>query len=558
MNLMRKHIILLLSFIGLFDSLYLWWVYTSPSRPLICLGTGCDVARASSYSHFMGLPLPMYGAVMYAVLALLAVAESLGGRPLNRPIRWVTLVLSAAGLAASAVLTGIEAFVLHAWCAWCVASAITVLLIFLLALYGVKKPSEPPTGTGALTAVRGQFVLFIIALIAGSAAFVHLAHSGEMAAPKPVAASTLQARLVRPDSHATGNLGSPVTVVEFGDFECPMCGLAQKSVEKMLAQYGSKIRFVFRQFPLASVHPQAEKAAEASECAAAQGKFWQADKLFYQNQADLSLEALKRYAATLGLNATEFDACLSSGKMAARVQQDIADGKALGVVGTPTFFVGQKRIVGPPGYDNLSALIAQELVAAQPQTAEPQTAQNTATGESAAPDQRSAQSGSKKAISPAAAAASTPGSSGLATGNPFGGNPISALQGTSSLACSPNEAKLVQPTLVRTPEAKVLFESNPKPVFVDVREPDAFAAGHIQGALNIPVEDIASKWKALPKDKILIFYEGGDRGGSPDDVCAFSRAAARVLLQNGYAKSNVKVYQDGLKGWRQAGLPVSK
>lgn len=556
MNLMRKHLILLLSFIGLFDSIYLWWVYTSPSRPLICLGTGCDVARASSYSHFMGLPLPMYGAVMYAVLALLAVAESLGGRPLNRPVRWVTLVVSAAGLAASAALTGVEAFVLHAWCAWCVASAITVLLIFLLALYGVKKPSEPPTGASALTAIRGQFILFIIALTAGSAAFVHLAHSGEMAAPKPVPAATLQAHLVRADSHATGNLESPVTVVEFGDFECPMCGLAQQSVEKMLAQYGSKIRFVFRQFPLTSVHPQAEKAAEASECAATQGKFWQADKLFYEQQSDLSVEALKRYASTLGLNTAEFDACLSSGQMAPRVEQDVADGKALGVVGTPTFFVGHNVIVGPPNYDNLSAMIAQELVAAQPQPA-----QNTARAQAAAPKQSNRQSNAQNEAnkpSPAASAASAPTSSGLAAGNPFGGNPISALQGTSSLACSPNEAKLEQPTLIRTPEAKALFEGSSKPVFVDVREPNDFAAGHIKGALDIPVEDITAKWNTLPKDKILIFYEGGDRGGSPDDVCAFSRAAARVLLEHGYSKSNVKVYQDGLKGWRQAGLPVSR
>lgn len=550
---MRKHLILLLSFFGLFDSIYLWWVYTSPSRPLVCLGTGCDVARASSYSHFWGLPLPMYGTLMYAVLALLAVAESLGGRPLNRPIRYVTLAVSVAGLAASAALTGVEAFVLHAWCAWCVASAIAVLLIFLLALYGVKKASEPPTGATALTAIRGQFVLLIIALIAGSAAFVHLAHSGEMAAPRLVAVATLQAHLVRPDSHATGNLESPVTVVEFGDFECPMCGLAQKSVEKMLAQYGSKIRFVFRQFPLTSVHPQAEKAAEASECAAAQGKFWEADKLFYEKQSDLSVEALKRYAATLGLNTAEFDRCLSSGQMASRVQQDVADGKALGVVGTPTFFVGHKVIVGPPNYENLSAMIAQELVATQP----PIT-QNAALAQGAAPGHNNAQSEPKRANPPSSAVESAPASAGLAVGNPFGGNPISAVQGTASLACSPNEAKLQQPALIRTPEVKALFEHNPKPMFIDVREPDDFAAGHIPSAVNIPVEDISAKWNTLPKDRILIFYEGGDRGGSPDDVCAFSRAAARVLLEQGYPKSNVKVYQDGLQGWRKAGLPVSR
>ncbi|MGH9397929.1 MAG: thioredoxin domain-containing protein, partial [Terriglobia bacterium] len=484
---MRKHLILLLSLIGLFDSIYLWWVYTSPSHPLICLGTGCDVARASTYSHLWGLPLPLYGAVMYGVLALLAVAESLGGRALNPVIRYATLAVSAAGFVASLGLTGVEAFVLHAWCAWCVASAITVTLIFLLAIYSVAKPSEPPVEARALSAVRGQFVLFIIALIVGIAAFVHLAHSGEMAPPKPVSVAVLEERLVRPDSHATGNLQSSVTVVEFGDFECPMCGLAQKSVEKMLDQYGSRIRFVFRQFPVASLHPQAEKAAEASECAADQGKFWEAEKLLYQKQSDLSMEALKRDAGDIGLNPIQFDACLSSGKMAPRVQQDIADGKAVGVQGTPTFFVGHRRIVGPPNYTDLAAMINEDLARAGVQAASSPPASSPASNKTQA------------APPPASSAPSSPApSGGLGAGNPFGGGALAGVQGTASLACSPNEAQLEQPTLIRTPEAKALFEGNPKPLFIDVREPDAFAAAHIQGAINIPVEDITQKWSSLP------------------------------------------------------------
>ncbi|MGH9772659.1 MAG: thioredoxin domain-containing protein [Candidatus Acidiferrales bacterium] len=550
---MRKHLILLLSFIGLFDSIYLWWVYASPSHPLICLGTGCDVARASTYSHLWGLPLPLFGAVMYGVLALLAVAESLGGRALNPPIRYATLAVSAAGFAASLGLSGVEAFVLHAWCAWCVASAIIVTLIFLLAIYGVARPSEPPVEARALSAVRGQFVLFIVALIVGIAAFVHLAHSGEMAPPKPVSAAVLEEHLVRPDSHATGNLQSPVTVVEFGDFECPMCGLAQKGVEKMLDQYGSSIRFVFRQFPLASVHPQAEKAAEASECAADQGKFWEAEKLFYQKQSDLSVKALEQDAGDLGLNTSEFDACLSSGKMKARVQQDVADGRAVGVQGTPTFFVGQRRIVGPPSYTNLAAVIDAELARA----GVPSPAANPTSSPSSAAPPGSGNT-QNSAAPPAPVSASATGSASLGAANPFGGGAIATLQGTASLACNPDEAKLEQPTLIGTPEAKALFEGSPKPLFIDVREADAFEKVHIQGAINIPVEDITQKWSTLPKGKVLVFYEAGDRGGSPNDVCAFSRAAGRVMLQHGYDKADVKVYQDGLKGWQQAGLPISR
>lgn len=549
---MRKFFVLLLSLFGLFDSIYLWWVYTSPSRPLVCLGTGCDVARASSYSHVFGLPLPFFGAVMYGVLALLAVAESLGGGSLNAPIRYVTLIISAAGFVASLGLSGVEAFVLHAWCAWCVASAIAVALILLLSIYGVVKPPQPLEPPSALTTLRAQFVLFIIALLAGSAAFVHLAHSGEMALPKPASAAALEQHLVRPDSHATGDLQSPVTVVEFGDFECPICGLAQKSVSRMLDQYGSKVRFVFRQFPLSSAHPQAEKAAEASECAAAQGKFWEADKLFYQNQADLSVAALNRYAAQMGLNTTDFGACLASGKMASRVGQDIADGKALGVTGTPTFFVGHQEIYGPPNYDELSAMLNEQLAQAGINGA-PHQAPASAPAPSGASAPATATAAGMNASMAASSSAADNG--GLGSQNPFGGG-TGALGGGSPLACSPDEAKLAQPTLIRTPDAKKLFEGNPKAVFVDVRDAQEYAAGHIPGAVSMPLDDIAQKWTTLPKNKVIVLYEGGTRGGSPADVCAFSRAAGRFVLARGFDKASVKVYQDGLKGWKEAGMPV--
>lgn len=535
---MRKFLILALSFVGLFDSLYLLWAYTSPSHPLVCLGTGCDVARASSYAHLWGLPLPLFGVAMYGALALLAVAEAIGGSVLYPVVRYAVLVISGAGFVASLALSGIEAFVLHAWCAWCVLSAIVVTLILILAVYGVARPRPPLDSASALRAVRMQFILLIIAIIAGSAAFAHLLNSGEMAPAKPVSEATLNERLVRPDSHATGNLNSPVTVVEFGDFECPMCGLAQKTVEQMLKDYGDKVRFVFRQYPLVDAHHQAEKAAEASECAAEQGKFWQAEDLLYQKQSDLSVDALKSYAQQLGLDTGKFDECLSSGKMKDRVQQDIADGKAVGVAGTPTFFVGHEKIVGPPKYAELSELLDRQLASHGTLSAGAAAPGNP--GNSAQP------SGS-------------PQSNGLGAGAALGGGSVfSQMQAQSSLACNPNEAQQQQPTLIRTPEAKKLFEGNPKPLFVDVRSAQEFAAGHIPGAMNLPVEDVPQQWNKLPQNQVIVFYEGGERSGSPDDVCAFSRAAARVVLSHGFDKAKVKVYQDGLKDWEKAGLPVQR
>ncbi len=551
---MRRFLILALSLIGLFDSIYLLWVYTSPSHPLVCLGTGCDVARASSYSQLWGLPLPLFGVAMYGALALLAFGESLGGSVLYAVIRYATLAIAAVGFIASLVLSGIEAFVLHAWCAWCVLSAVTVVLIFAFAIYGVARPGPPPQGSAALSAARGQFILFILALIIGIPAFIRLSRSGEaVPAPQQPAAAALDARLVRPASHATGDLQSPVTVVEFGDLECPMCGLAQKTVLKMLQQYGRKVRFVFRHFPLTSIHPQAEKAAEATECAGEQGKFWQAEELFYQKQPDLSVDALKRYAAQLGLDTQKFDECLSSGRMAARVQQDIADAKALGVHWPPTFFVGHQMLIGAPDYTELSHLLDQQLadhaaVAASAQTPGSSSAPSTS------PAKPSASASSGTAAAPL-------GSSPFPSSNPgttLGGNVFSQAQPQSALACNPDEAKLEQPTLIHTPEAEKLFKSDPKPLFVDVRSAQDFAKGHIPGAINIPVEEIQQKWNTLPRNQVIVFYEGGERSGSPDDVCAFSRAAARIALSNGFDKARVKVYQEGLKGWESAGLPVAR
>jgi protein-disulfide isomerase/rhodanese-related sulfurtransferase len=487
---------------------------------------------------------------MYGALAILCFAEALSGSLLGEAIRFLVLIISAGGVLASGILMGIEAFRLHAWCAWCVLSAVVVTLIFILAIDGVRRPSLPSESLAALNAVRGQFVLFVIALAVGIAAFVHLAHSGEFALAKPASAAVLDQRLVRPDSHVTGNPQSPVAVVEFGDFECQMCKLAQASVEQMLKQFGSRIRFVFRQFPMSSVdahmHPEAEKAAEASECAAEQGKFWQADQLFFQKQPDLSVANLESYASQLGLNTSQFDQCLSSGAMASRVHQDFQDGWAVGVRGTPTFFVGHQMIAGPPNYPELAQLLDDQLAGHGAATAQ---------GGSTPPPGANLNSGGAPPSSngPQAASSSPGGAGTLGVASPF-----AQIQQSNPLTCNANESSMPQPTLIRTPEAQRLFEASPKPVFVDVREPRKFAAGHITGAINIPVEEIEQKWNRLPKDRMIVFYEGGEQGGSPDDVCAFSRAAARVLFLHGFDRAKVKVYQDGLKGWEKAGLPVSR
>ncbi len=549
---MRKVSLFALSLLGLFDAVYLWWVYTSPSHPMLCLGRGCDVVRVSSYASLWGQPLPAYGAAMYAALALAILAQAVFPARLERSLRFAVAGISGFGFLASLYLTGIEGFVLHAWCAWCVVSALSVTLIFALSLLDLARPGTPVFPVIrrrdqqiALRPVWTYLAVFVAAVLLGAPAFFFLSRQGELPPAPPLPDQVLNERLVRPDSHATGNLRSPVTVVEFGDFECPVCGRTEPVLEEIRATYGSQVRFVFRQFPMPQLHAYAEAAAQASECAAEQGKFWEAVKKFYQEQNDLSEPALERYAAEMGLDQNRFSQCLSSGSMAARVRRDLDDGHALGVHGTPTFFVGHRMIVGPQEFAKFARVIDQELSQPSPTAAKP----GSPPGSSPATNLPPAKPPST-ASTQSAGSASAPG--GLLASS--SGGIFSQFQ-KPGLACSEDEAKQPQPTLIRTAEARQLFQGEPKALFVDVRSAKEFAAGRIRGALNIPVDEIEQRWNQLPQDRPVVFYESG---GSPGDVCASGRAAGRILLAHGFAYKQVKVYQDGLVAWEKQGLPVER
>lgn len=173
--------------------------------------------------------------------------------------------------------------------------------------------------------------------------------------------STVDAHLVRPDTHFYGNPDARLTVVEFGDFQCPACRKAESVVEKVRKNLREQIRFAYREFPLTRFHPEAQKAAEAAECAADQGKFWQAVNYFSSQPLDFSTAGIQHFAAALGLNQARVSGCLSSGRTAARVRQDMRDAKALGVNSVPTFFVGNSKLVGTPTYSDLYRLIEQHL-----------------------------------------------------------------------------------------------------------------------------------------------------------------------------------------------------
>ncbi len=161
--------------------------------------------------------------------------------------------------------------------------------------------------------------------------------------------------------HIRGPLDAPVTLVEYGDFECPYCGRAAPVVKELLKRFDGRLRFVFRHLPLVDVHPNAALAAQAAEAAGAQGKFWEMHDLLFRHQDDLDPHDLNRYAAELGLDVEAFTEDLREGRFGPRVAQDVNSAEEAGVAGTPSFFVNEVRYRGAYDIDSMETLVRRVL-----------------------------------------------------------------------------------------------------------------------------------------------------------------------------------------------------
>jgi protein-disulfide isomerase len=155
--------------------------------------------------------------------------------------------------------------------------------------------------------------------------------------------------------HVQGEAAAPVTLVEYGDFECPYSREAVKTVQALQREFSPNLRFVFRHFPLATKHPHAVQAAEAAEAAAAQGQFWAMYATLFAHQWELEYRDLMDYAGRLGLDKARFSEALQQHRHLDRLRADVATGHQHGVTGTPTFFVNGRR---QDGDDDLRALTA--------------------------------------------------------------------------------------------------------------------------------------------------------------------------------------------------------
>ncbi len=200
----------------------------------------------------------------------------------------------------------------------------TVALIVVLAVFAFRNNGESPAApTGGTVAVG----------------------NGNGQAPPP---AVVDMKKLLDDDAVKGDAKAPVTIVEFSDYECPFCG---RFFEQTLSQINEKyiktgkVKLIYRDFPL-SFHQQAQKAAEAAECAGEQGKYYDMHDLLFTRGVQGGVTSFKQYAKDLKLDTAKFDKCLDSGQMASEVQKDMADGAAAGVQGTPAFFINGLEISG--------------------------------------------------------------------------------------------------------------------------------------------------------------------------------------------------------------------
>jgi protein-disulfide isomerase len=168
------------------------------------------------------------------------------------------------------------------------------------------------------------------------------------------------AKVATTGAPSLGPANAPVKIIEFADYQCPYCKQVHPDLQRLREEFPQQTVLVYEDFPL-PMHPFAEKAAEASHCAEDQGKFWEYHDGLFQHNGPLDAEALKGIARSLNLDQAKFTQCLDSGKEAPTVAKGLAEGKKLGLTGTPTFFINGHMAAGATKYDALKELVTHQL-----------------------------------------------------------------------------------------------------------------------------------------------------------------------------------------------------
>lgn len=185
---------------------------------------------------------------------------------------------------------------------------------------------------------------------------------GKIAAVTADAGATTRYDVAEGGNPAIGPVGAPVTIIEFSDYQCPYCKRWYDTVNsRLLKDYEGKIRFVYRDLPLSNIHPEAQGAAEAADCAGEQNAYWQYHDALFAAQYGLGEMAYNKYAADLGLNVNDFNICVTQHRYQSEVNDDASVGANLGLTGTPTFFINGLKVIGSQPYEVFQQIIDNEL-----------------------------------------------------------------------------------------------------------------------------------------------------------------------------------------------------
>lgn len=245
----------------------------------------------------------------------------------------------------------------------------------------VASTQPPATSSGTITFKRSHFymalalLMFVCGLAAGYLVWgareapvpeivqAEVRESDMVEAETQPALETLQRVSVSPDDDPYhGPQNAPVTIIEFSDFECPYCAhFYRDTLVPLLETFPEQVRFVYRDFPLVNIHPNARPAAEAAQCAFAQGKFWEFHHGIFQNQSRLGNVLYLELAAELGMDQAAFEQCITSGQFVDEVTGDFDAARKLGVTGTPTFFINGRPMVGAQPLEVFVAIVEEEL-----------------------------------------------------------------------------------------------------------------------------------------------------------------------------------------------------
>jgi protein-disulfide isomerase len=367
-----RRLALVSAIVGAGVSAYLLIEYLN-NRGGVCLtGGGCDAVRASAFAYPLGIPMPLFGVAFYLASAWVTWRTTDPTRLLGRQPRVILAALGAIGIAVSIFLTGVEAFVIHAYCTWCLVQAVASIGLGTAAFRGLATagPEAPIRDAsrrarrqaerlsdserrslgryGAVTA--GAMSVLVVGLLAG----------GTIAGSGPAPSPSTRSDLAPATAPRIGR--GPVTVVEFADFQCPGCGAAAPELQQLVDD--GSITLAYRYFPLPQ-HPLAQLTATAAAAANLQGKFWPLHDKLFATQGDwtnLNEAAATQYitqlAAQAGLDVTRWQRDWQSSAVAATVTTDATAAAGLGLPQTPSIFINGTFYTGGLSLAELQSAVA--------------------------------------------------------------------------------------------------------------------------------------------------------------------------------------------------------